>query len=137
MRTQQQILERIGQVADDFFGFQRNDLLGFLDYKHAKPFLKDETTKDEWENDGREKRDPREIMIDYMDFAWDKANSKRGLSAARSMDHYTSWLWLDGDEELHKTLSDYQFYGKPQLIEICEYLGLDAEKWDDGIRENS
>jgi len=67
----------------------------------------------------------RDQMVDYMEFAWEKANDERGMSAYRSMAHYTSWLWLDGDEYLWKTLEGYTDYGRPQLIEICKYLGID------------
>ena len=32
--------------------------------------------------------------------------------------------------------TDYEYYGKPQLIEICKYLGVDHLQYDDGVREN-
>ena len=134
MRTQKEILNRIKIVEkDDFLGFQRSDLISYLDYENARPFLKDEISAEQWK---KEDKTPKEIMINYLPFAWEKANNKRGISASRSMDHYTSWLWLDGDENLHKTLSDYEYYGKPQLIEVCKYLGIDYLQYDDGIREN-
>lgn len=134
MRTQQEILDRIEEVKnDDLFGTQRQDLIVYLTFDNAKPFLVDGVTADQWPE---ENKSPKEIMIEYMPFAWDKANDKRGLSALRSMEHYTSWLWLDGDEVLYKTLFDYEYYGKPQLIEICKYLGIDHLQYDDGIREN-
>lgn len=134
MRTQQEILERIKKVEDsDFLGFQRSELLAYLDFENVKPFLKDGVTESEWK---KETRSPTQVMIDYMPFAWDKANDKRGISAGRSIEHYVSWLWLDGNDELSSNISDYEYYGKPQLIQICEYLGLDHEQWDDGVREN-
>lgn len=134
MRTQQEIVSRIAEVKeDDIFGFQFIDLASYLDFDHAKPFLKEDVTVDDWK---KESRTPKEVMIEYMPFAWEKANNKRGLSAMRSMYHYTSWLWLDGDEVLHKTLSEYEYYGKPQLVKICEYLGLDHTEYDDEVREN-
>ena len=70
-------------------------------------------------------------------FAWKKANNKRGISTQRSIDHYTSWLWLDGNEDLAEKIQNYTYYGKPQLIEICKYLNIDHSKYDDGIRENN
>ena len=69
-----------------------------------------------------------------MAFAWGKANGRRGLSAGRSLAHYSAWLWLVGNEELAEEIRKYQFHGKPQLIKICEFLGLDAAQWDDGER---
>ena len=137
MKTQEEILKRIDEVAKyDTFGWQRNDLVDFLNFENAKPFLKDDITAEKWE-EVKEKRSPKEIMCDYMGFAWEKANDKRGISACRSLEHYKSWLWLDGDEEIWPTLDDYEYYGKPHLITICEYLGLDPSNWDDGVRENS
>jgi hypothetical protein len=134
-RTQEEILKRIDEVKEnDAFGYQTTDLLEYLEFESAKKFLTPDVTKDEWK---QQENTPREVMIDYMDFAWQKANDKRGLSASRSMEHYTSWLWLDGDEELYQTLANYEFYGKPQLVKICEYLGLDPNKYDDGVRENN
>ena len=131
-RTQQEILNRIEEVEkDDFFGHQRGDLVDYLDYEHAKKFLKEGTTAEEWNEYQKEVMPPREKMIDYLAFAWEKAYGERGLSAARSMDHYTSWLWLDGDEELHKTLALYTDYGKPQLEDICRYLGVDPSQYEE------
>ena len=54
----------------------------------------------------------------------------------RSLSHYTAWLWLDGADELASSLDQYEFYGKPHLCAVCKYLGLDADKWDDGVRAN-
>jgi len=74
-----------------------------------------------------------------MPFAWEKANGCRGISASRSLRHMVAWLWLDGqDEFLEKwnDLRDYEYYGKPQLIAICELYGIDWKKFDDGVRTN-
>ena len=129
-RTQEEIVARMKEVEqNDYFGYQRSDLLEYLDFDHAKEWLKPETTRGQWD-EAKASKTPREQMIDYMEFAWEKANRERGLSAARSMDHYTSWLWLDGDEELHTTLAEYTEYGKPQLRKICEYLGIDYKQYE-------
>ncbi len=91
--------------------------------------------RDEWEPSSDESI--RKEAVDYMEFAWDKANNFRGLSAGRSMDHFTSWLWLLGDNEIWSSLQQYEYYGKDNLRRICEFLGLDADQWDDGVRLNS
>lgn len=136
MRTQDDIVTRLeARKPNDFFGFEWQEYIWFLDFEHAKPYLKDSVVECDWEV---EIKTPKEIMIDYMEFAWEKANGCRGISAWRSLAHYTAWLWLDGDDELWKTIiDDYEYYGKPQLIEICEYLGIDSFKWDNGVRVNS
>jgi hypothetical protein len=129
MKTQEEILVQIEKLEpDDFFGHQRSDLLNHLDFENARPFLKEGMIESQWK---KETKSPKKLMIDYMAFAWEKALGHRGLSASRSMDHYTAWLWLDGDETLRHTLADYTDYGKPQLVEICEYLGIDPEKYKD------
>ena len=130
MRTQEEIVERIAKLEktnNDPFGFERGNLIERLDYEHAKPYLNAEVSKEKWEADTDKLLSVREQMIDYMPFAWEKANNERGLSAYRSLAHYTSWLWLDGDEYLCTTLSDYDDYGRPQLVEICKYLRIDWE----------
>ena len=137
-RTQEGILARIEAIAkNDVRGLERNDLVDFLDYEHAKPYLKEGTTEEEWAEYRAAIKPPKEQMKDYMDFAWEKANNKRGISAYRSLCHYSAWLWLDDNEELAERIREYEYYGKPQLIAVCEYLCLDPEQWDDHIRESS
>ncbi len=127
-RTQEQILNRIKEIEkNDFFGFQTSDLVQFLTFENAKPFLADFVAKGEWE----QQTDPVKIIKDYMPFAWDKANNCRGLSAGRSVEHMKAWMWLDGKEELVKKMDDlYQYYGKPCLHAVCVEYGIDWESLD-------
>lgn len=76
-----------------------------------------------------------------MEFAWGKANGCRGLSAGRSLEHMQAWVWLMGDDDFWSELDAsiehaYQYYGKPQLVLICNHYGLDWSQWDDGIWRN-
>lgn len=71
--------------------------------------------------------------IGYMPFAWDKANNGRGFSASRSMSHYQAWIWLAGDDI--GDLSEYDSYGKDNLVKICKHYGWDHSQWDNGVRE--
>ena len=136
-RTQEEIAKRIEEVKDnDFFGTTRQDIVCFLDFENAKEYINSETPKDAWDKVRKACNDPKFLMKEYMEFAWGKANNCRGLSAARSLDHYKAWLWLDGNDELCKELDEYEFYGKDHLVKICEYLGLDHSQWDDGVRRN-
>lgn len=135
MRTDDEILARIEAVnQSDWMGIQRNDLINVLPFNFAKPFLVPEAIESEWETEGRDRDAVLSRMLEYMPFAWRKANDERGLSAGRSMDHYTSWVWLLGDDL--GDLGDYQFYGKDNLVRICEKYGWDHTQWDDGIRSN-
>ena len=137
MRTQEEIVTRIQERFEvDTFGFEVYEYIKALDYKHAKPYLKPEVTKSMWKPLFKTDKDVRNKMINYMPFAWEKANSSRGISAYRSICHYTAWLWLLGEEKMAEEIQCYEYYGKPQLRRVCEFLGLDADKWDDGVRVN-
>ncbi len=137
MRTQEEIVARIkAREANDVFGFEVSEYVDYLDFEHAHPYLKEGVTEDEWEGP-RSLTEVKDAMKDYMEFAWGKANGCRGISASRSISHYVAWMWLDGQTEIADTLEDdYEFYGKPQLVQICEYLGIDHKQWDDGRRSN-
>lgn len=135
-RTDDEILQRIHQLegeAHDFFGFQRGDLIQFLPFEAAKPFLKEGVESTAWTPDPRDEASIKNAMHEYMEFAWGKANNCRGLSAGRSINHMQSWLWMLGfDASVTDALADYDRYGKPQLRAICEHFGWDWRQWDDG-----
>ncbi len=139
MRTTEQIIERLKAASKgDIFGFESSILLVRLDFTDAKPFLKEDATGLGWEKLSRERQDVLAEMLGYMPFAWDKANNRRGISAWRSLAHYKSWLWLlDDDQDYDEWVDPYEFYGKPNLIRICEAFGWDWRQWDDGERANS
>lgn len=125
MRTQEEILQKIDEVKDiDFFGFISIDLVQFLDYENARKFLNEGTTEKEWVEVKKENTKESIIneMKDYLSFAREKAEGQRGLSAARSMDHYYAWIWLIGEEERFGDIRDYSNYGIPQLDEISSFL---------------
>ncbi len=139
MKTQQEIADRIAERRErDILGFETGELIPFLDYSHARPFLKEGVTEPEWAESQTTLtvESVRQQMVDYMEFAWSKANNFRGISASRSLQHYQAWLWLLGEEALASDLEDYEFYGKDELVKICIFLGVDSDKWDDGVRAN-
>lgn len=129
MRTQAEIVARITSLKDeDFFGFETSDLIDYLDYEHAKQYLKPEVTEEQWNK--REQKPPVEAIKGYMNFAWGKANDKRGLSAGRSVSHFRAWLWLACNDELLNFVNEddnYAPYGKPILAKISEFYGLPNE----------
>lgn len=136
MRTQEEIVARINdQASEDFLGTQRSELLSRLDWSHAKEFLKPDLQEEKWGPLplSREDHEVRRSALEYLEFAWGKANDCRGLSAQRSIDHYRAWFWLLGDEEMMAELGKgHAMYGKPQLVKISEKLGVDWRKFDDG-----
>ena len=139
MRTQDELIARIEATkGTDFLDWERLQYIRFSDFEHAKPFLKEGVTAKQWIPD--DMTQIKDIMVDYMAFAWDKANGCRGLSTCRSIYHYVAWLWVDASEEaivLSKTIKNYDYYGKPQLTQICKYLGIDVSQYDNGIRGNT
>ena len=134
-RTDDEILARIDFIKSrDSSGFESRDLVTCLDFQTAKREFDVNAEESAWEVVSREPVDVIARMRDYMPFAWDKANNRRGLSAGRSMSHYSAWTWLAGDNL--GNLLDYEFYGKDKLVLICNHYGWDSSKWDDGVRTN-
>lgn len=135
MRTDEEILARIDAVKDnDWLGTEMTDLLVCLPFDAAKPHLNGDAIPGDWKVAPRDRDAVLARMLDYMPFAWDKANNQRGLSAGRSMSHFSAWTWLI--EEDFGDLHDYVFYGKPHLVAICERFGWNHAQWDDGERSN-
>ncbi len=136
MRTDDEIIARIKSLeSEDFFGFETGDLLKCLSFDVVRPFLKPEATAEEWGDPLPRDRDSvLKRMHAYMDFAWEKANSFRGLSASRSISHFRAWIWLLGDDFPDV---EYEHYGKEILVAICEKYGWPSSQWDDGVRLNS
>ena len=135
MRSNAEILARIeARKNADLLGIEVGDLVACLPYEAAKPFLQSSVTSEMWVPVKRDRDSLLANMLDYMPFAWQKANDGRGLSALRSMAHYSAWTWLAGDD--FGELTEYEFYGKPHLIRICEQYGWEYRQWDDGVRVN-
>lgn len=136
-RAPDEVITRIKARMDaDMFGFEWPIYLEVLAFDQARPFLKPDATGEGWPTP-KTVAQLREKAIQYMDFAWQKANNCRGISASRSISHYQAWLWLLGETWGDSLFDEYEFYGKPQLVRICEHFGLDPKKWDDGIRSNT
>ena len=131
-KTSAEIKARIKAVEGiDWLGTQRTDLVGYLPFKDAKPFCKPGLTAKLWNE--RAVKPPLDEVRDYLFFAWIQANSCRGLSAARSLDHLKAWLWLAGfDEIVDKHFSTYERYGKFQLVIASELTGFDWSIEDNG-----
>ena len=114
-------------------GFETPYYIYALTYENAKKYLKPECNGKDWKPTTEE--EIKKEASEYMPFAWEKANGCRGISAGRSIAHYIAWLWLLGED--FDDMEDYEFYGKPQLIRVCEYFGLDHKQWDNKVRTNT
>ena len=124
-RTQEEIKQRF-KDADDTFGTQAGDLVCYMSFETAKEFLTEdyvkevEAGKEEW----NQKTDAKAEIIDYLEFAYGKAENERGLSSGRSMLHFRSWVWLDDKdfyEEIEHYIDHYTNYGIPTLDMISEH----------------
>lgn len=141
MRTQAEILQRIKEAEKrDMFGFEWQEYLGALTKESLETLrgtlLKADAKLDDIKQTFESDDAIRKQAIEYMPFAWEKANNGRGISAARSLMHYKAWLWLLGQDWIDEH-DEYQFYGKDNLVRICKFLDLDSKQWDDGRRVNS
>lgn len=136
-RTDQEIVARIKEVEAeglDIFGTEVGDLMNYLPFDLARPWLQYHVTLDQWEK----VRQPytRESVLkemkDYMSFAVDKATNHRGLSASRSISHYKAWVWLLGDTDFETVdWEAFQNYGCPILALIAETYEIPVDRSED------
>lgn len=131
IRTDEEIISHIKEIKDeDFFGDVIGYLTLYLSYSVAKEFIN--IDENEYKNLPRDSNSIQSEILDYMDFAWDKANCKRGLSANRSLCHMSAWLWMLGETNIANNIfKEYSHYGKPQLRAICEHFKWEWQQWDD------
>lgn len=133
-RSAEEILARIRQVKDqDWMGTQTADLMFWLPFELAREFLRQEMTEEKFKEIAAGNKPPLEQALEYLPFAWGKANNCRGLSAGRSLDHLSAWLWLAGYGELvDAEFSGYSHYGKSQLVMASTICDFDWRAHDDG-----
>lgn len=136
MRSTEEIKKRI-QKPESFLGFDADVLIEYLSFEEAAPLLKEEFVekvregKEKWTHTERTRESILSDMKKYMEFAWEKCLGHRGLSAGRSVDKFSAWVWLLGDEEIQ---ADYAPYGAPILAEICGRYGFPVPDEDDARR---
>ncbi len=132
IRNQEEIKVRFQKVSD-LFGTQKNDLINYMTFDNAKTFLKEEYVKEveagtvKWVIS----TDPKKEILDYLDFAYNKAENERGLSAGRSMLHFKTWIWLDDNSfygEIVDDIDNYTNYGIPTLNKIAKHYGFTRYK---------
>ena len=148
MRTEKEILERLTHkdCTDDIFGAYAGRLLDGLSYDAAvarelvgTEFMAKVAAgeAEKWAPLTDEKA--RAEILSYLEFAWDKANNKRGLSAGRSIAHFSALTWLIGDDDAAAFLANdnhYAPYGKPMLQYLSDRYGYTGEG-DDGDHSDS
>jgi hypothetical protein len=123
VRAQDEILARIRAAERvDVFGFAWDILFAALDYDHAKPFLMDGTTKEQWPGIAGDIAVKKDALA-YLEFAWGKAEEHRGISADRSVTKLTEYCWLLGLDVARIEAAPYPQYGCPKLKVVSELLG--------------
>lgn len=133
IRTQEEIKERFNQ-SNDIFSTQREDLIPYMDFENAKEYLEEDYVKEveSGEEVWEKSIDPKNSILDYIGFAYEKAEGQRGLSAERSMLHFKTWIWLDDEKfynEVVDLIDNYTCYGIPALDKIAKHYGwLDNNK---------
>src|SRR5690348_11230377 len=99
MRTIEDIITHYrNKQESDFFGFAGEVLLPYLSAEQVKPFLKPDADLSDWKQEPLKFEAVVTAMREYMEFAWDKVQDHRGISASRSVEKMQAWLWLLGDE---------------------------------------
>lgn len=123
MRTQEEIVAEIKRAAaDELLPFTAEAIIGYLDFEHAKEFLKLEAKAEDWKQDPLTKEAVLGEMRTYMaEYGWDKALGHRGISANRTVTKMAAWTWLLGDEPI---TDPYPSYGVPILKALCERYGF-------------
>jgi len=130
MRTDDEIVEQIESVRlDDWLGFETNDLLSYLPFARAEPYVVGRCTEIGWEVKPRDRASVLAEMLDYMPFAWRKAQEQKALSADRTMSRYKVWTWMLGND-LGDLRSGYTDSVKSALTCICQHYGWDCSQWD-------
>jgi hypothetical protein len=132
-RSCEEVAQRISSKSkEDFFGFSSEVLIDYAGFEQVKDQLKEDAVKKyesgekTWSVIGDIKTCAQDFL-DYMNFAWGKAEDQRGISASRSVCKLGEWLWLMGRGDLHDEIHRddlYNPYGAPALISICEKMGI-------------
>jgi hypothetical protein len=128
MRTQEEIVAMVESKKNEVLDFTNEVLVPYLDFEHAKPYLKPEVVakegaEAEWNSTLEENlKTAMNDFREYAGFAWDKARDHRGLSAGRSVDKLTAWAWFFGKDDVvnRASAASHRNYGCPKLKIICE-----------------
>lgn len=135
-RTQDEIVARIEAIKDaDFFGFKTGLLIRYLDFKHAKQYLKEGVAAEEYAQMVADVKPPAEEGADYLEFAVGKIRDERGISASRSVDKFAEWAWLDGQDDLAEQIDDEDNYGWYGDRAIRLYTDHYALIWPEAVAE--
>lgn len=129
MRKSSEIVDRIKTTAKQPMNFEPEVLAQYLSFDDAADVRNEKVTQDEWGTQTRPlTRDAvLEDAAEYMGrIGWDKCVNHRGISAYRTIQKMTAWVWLIEDGDAVAFLEDdanYPQYGAPALKYLCERFG--------------
>jgi hypothetical protein len=133
LRPSKEIKEQYESVKkNDFFGFSGEVFTSFINWEDGKEYYKEEYRNkvDAGEEQFSYTTDIKEAaqdFLDYMNFAWGKAQDQRGISSSRSISKLSAWLWCMNRPDLSEEINRddlYNPYGAPALISICDKMGI-------------
>jgi len=127
-RTTEEIISRLQGRETPVIDFGAMQLAAALPYEDAEPYLREDVTQEEFEEvaptEGPPSQWAKGQIESYLDFAIEKAENERGLSAMRSVQKMREWVWLLGDQEVYDAFeeADYNPYGLPKLAVVESYI---------------
>lgn len=125
MRSFEEIVEKI-KGSTSLFGFDAEVMVGYLPFEAAAPLLKEGARAEDWEQEPYTRSAVIADMARYLEFAWEKVQHHRGLSALRSIEKIGAYLWLLGDDDVLNRFREapYAQYGAPGLKLAADAYGL-------------
>lgn len=130
MRTQDEVLAKIAGLDDGMFNFRREVLVDCLEFPHAKQYLKPIATEESWAKEATLTDEAaRKEMERYLDFAIEKVESHRGISAGRSVQKLAMMAWYLQMNDVVTFLNNsvnYPQYGAPMLQFVADKLGVET-----------
>jgi hypothetical protein len=129
-------LRTVQAAKTDRHGIESSRYLDALRYADAREWLVPTVTEEAWEASPSRIHSVEEAWkaaVDYLPFAWAKANEGSLNSADRSVAHYRGLAWLlNAPAPLQaKLAAEPTFCGKPQLVAVSEWLGVSWQELDD------
>lgn len=130
-RKPEEIIAKIGECSG-MFSFSTEVLIHYLSFEDGKKLFSTDYVKSVESGETKHVQitdvmEATQDFLDYMVFGWSKALDERGISASRTVGKIGAWLWLLGRDDLEAIVTDddnYNPYGMPALIEVCEDLGI-------------
>jgi len=126
IRTPAEITARIEEIkGEDFLGFRSQVLVASLPFEEAQAggWPAEGVTAERWaEFVHVTEEEITKAAIDYLEFAFGKAEDHRGISANRSVEKMGEFAWLLCRDDVESAMeqADYAQYGVPVLVAFAE-----------------